>query len=589
MSQFSPLVEAFLVIEQPRQRVGHWAQVLAALDAPSAPPLAAVLAFYDPVLDHALINLRYDEMALGPHRLSYVVEIALLAEIGMIQPAELSDYERKRFLIERLARCTHQVMHRRDVVGALTELVKQIRGAKPKAAVGLKLPPPIPRAARGDTNDPVLLIPPKGTRDIDPTALPFGSAAGRAQVPANEPPKIIARSTRDDATQLQRPKRVGSEPPQRAGSEPPATAPSRTSSRNVIRREPSPVKIRLNSIADVDQEPPKQVTEPYLPTATGPAPSTMIYARYLRSGRWVPARIGALSLKGAALMTGALPRLQDHVDIALAFGAHRALVRGAVVKVSGALEQSSSGTATFSATFELDEAARRQLTGLLTAARAANVTIKPPPPRSTRRFPVDWPVSIATLRGAVKAEALDVSAQGMFVRPTVSLRLDETVNFSILLDDIGSPVAGRAKVVRQIGDADARACGLVPGFGLSIVDMGEADRMRWFGFLARIERRADKRVLIGASPERLSELQSTLAAAGYAVTGGTDPGALVQLASADARPADAVLIDAGWLQNGASASWVESLFSARNVPCVTMHGDPRRARTTIDRLLDVNV
>ncbi len=567
MSQFSPLVEAFLVIEQPRQRVGHWAQVLAALDAPSAPPLAAVLAFYDPVVDHALINLRYDEMALGPHRLSYVVEIALLAEIGMIQPAELSEYERKRFLIERLARCTHQVMHRRDVVGALTELVKQIRTAKPKAQVALKLPPPIPKAARGDTNDPVLLIPPKGTRDI-------------------EPPKIVARSTRDDATQLQRPKRVGSEPPQRAGSEPPAP---RTSSRNVIRREPSPVKIRLNSIADVDQEPPKQVTEPYLPTANGPAPSTMIYARYLRSGRWVPARIGALSLKGAALMTGALPRLQDHVDIALAFGAHRALVRGAVVKVSGALEQSSSGTATFSATFELDEAARRQLTGLLTAARAANVTIKPPPPRSTRRFPVDWPVSIATSRGAVKAEALDVSAQGMFVRPTLSLRLDETVNFSILLDDIGSPVAGRAKVVRQIGDADARACGLVPGFGLSIVDMGEADRMRWLGFLARIERRADKRVLIGASPERLTELQSTLAAAGYAVTGGTDPGALVQLASADARPADAVLIDAGWLQNGASASWVESLFSARNVPCVTMHGDPRRARTTIDRLLDVNV
>ncbi len=576
MSQFSPLVEAFLVIEQPRQRVGHWAQVLATLDAPSAPPLAAVLAFYDPVVDHALINLRYDEMALGPHRLSYVVEIALLAEIGMIQPAELSDYERKRFLIERLARCTHQVMHRRDVVGALTELVKQIRGAKPKPQVGLKLPPPIPRAARGDTDDPVLLVPARGTREID------------------DPPNIVARSTRDDATQLQRPHRAGSEPPQRAGSEPPQRAGSeppaaRTSSRNVIRREPSPVKIRLNSIADVDQEPPKQVTEPYLPTATGPVPSTMIYARYLRSGRWVPARIGALSLKGAALMTGALPRLQDHVDIALAFGAHRALVRGAVVKVSGALEQSSSGTATFSATFELDDAARRQLTGLLTAARAANVTIKPPPPRSTRRFPVDWPVSIATLRGAVKAEALDVSAQGMFVRPTISLRLDETVNFSILLDDIGSPVAGRAKVVRQIGDADARACGLVPGFGLSIVDMGEADRMRWFGFLARIERRADKRVLIGASPERLTELQSTLAAAGYAVTGGTDPGALVQLASADTRPADAVLIDAGWLQNGASASWVESLFSARNVPCVTMHGDPRRARTTIDRLLDVNV
>ena len=53
---------------------------------------------------------------------------------------------------------------------------------------------------------------------------------------------------------------------------------------------------------------------------------------------------------------------------------------------------------------------------------------------------------------------------------------------------------------------------------------------------------------------------------GYAVMGGTDPGALVPLAR-QARPFDAVLIDAGWLPPGASASWIESLFSARNVPC----------------------
>ena len=44
---------------------------------------------------------------------------------------------------------------------------------------------------------------------------------------------------------------------------------------------------------------------------------TMIYARYLRGGRWVPVRVGALSLKGAALLTGALPRLDDRVDVAL--------------------------------------------------------------------------------------------------------------------------------------------------------------------------------------------------------------------------------------------------------------------------------
>ena len=89
-------------------------------------------------------------------------------------------------------------------------------------------------------------------------------------------------------------------------------------------------------------------------------------------------------------------------------------------------------------------------------------------------------------------------------------------------------------------------------------------------------------------PARLSELQAGLASAGYAVTGGTDAGALVQLASAESRPVDAAMIDGGWLTPGTPAQWVESLFSARNVPCVTIHGaDGRRARATVDKLLSV--
>src|SRR5205807_1929642 len=68
-----------------------------------------------------------------------------------------------------------------------------------------------------------------------------------------------------------------------------------------------------------------------------------IYGRYLRGGRWVAIRIGALSLKGAALMTGALPRLHDRVDVALSFGSHRALVRGAVGKVSTVRETQATG------------------------------------------------------------------------------------------------------------------------------------------------------------------------------------------------------------------------------------------------------
>lgn len=46
---FQPLIEVFLLVEQPRQRLSHWTQALAPLDdAAGAPPVAAVDAYYDP-------------------------------------------------------------------------------------------------------------------------------------------------------------------------------------------------------------------------------------------------------------------------------------------------------------------------------------------------------------------------------------------------------------------------------------------------------------------------------------------------------------------------------------------------------------
>ena len=553
------LVEAYLLIEQPRQRLGHWCQALAALDSPMAPPLAAVTALYDPTSDQALLALKYDELALGEQRLSFVVEVALLAEVGMIQPDELSQAERRRFLTERITRCALQVSTQRSVIAALSELVKRIkeqRTAKPARSI----------APRGDTADPVLLVAAKGTRDNlqSPTVVENAPAVKPPPIPT----KALTAPTNRSRPNLIDTKEIDPAEQQRLATE--------TRVVDVEDRQPDPLP-----------PPPKKAggSGPYAPAPT----AGVIYARYLRSGRWVPVRVGALSLKGAALLAGALPRMDDQVDVALTYEGHRALVRGAVGKVSSIGEARQTGATTFSVSFELDDTARKQLTQLLTAARANNVTIKPPPPRSTRRFAVEWPIALGTTRGAIKAEALDVSVGGMFVRPNVALEMDSSLNFSLILDDGGAPVAGRGKVIRQVSADEAARCGLAPGFGIEIVEMGEADRMRWLGFLARIERRAEKRVLIGASPQRLGELQAALAACGYAVTGGTDPGALVQLANNSPRPADAALIDAGWLQNGASASWVESLFSARNVPCVTLHGDARRARMAVDRLLEVVV
>jgi len=592
---FPPLIEAFLIVEQPRQRLSHWTQALAPLDDGRAPPLATITAYYDPSSDQALLGLRYDELALGQERLAFVIEVALLAEIGMIQPAELSDGDRRRFLNERLSRCTMHVSDQRSVVGALSELVRRVREQKqsPKPLAHAATPPPIPAAnasmrPRGTTEDPVLLVQPKSTRDDLPRITRHSepqhsmNELKRSSAEPASPRGDYARHTRRDEfvhtpspNVIARPHRAEGLPleAQRMAAEP---RPQSDEVATMVGSLPAGAKRRADQLA----------AESYFSMGSGPTPPGIIYARYLRSGRWVPIRIGALSLKGAALMAGALPRLHDHVDIALSYSDHRALVRGSVRKVSSIEEVAMSGAATFTVAFELEDGSRQQLTSLLTAARTAQVTIKPPPPRGTRRYPVEWPVCLGTTRGAVRADALDISREGMFVRPIHPLTIDTVLNFSMVLDDGNSPVSGRAKVVRQIHEAEARTCGLAAGYGLQITEMNVDARSRWTQFLSRIERRAEKRVLIGATPARLTELQAALAAAGYAVTGGTDPGALVQLAGAH-RPVDAVLIDAGWLAPGTSQSWIESLFSARNVPCVTMQGDARRGRTAIDKLLSV--
>lgn len=583
-SPYPPLVDAYLIVDQPRQRLSHWSQALAPLDDPRAPALAAVTAYYDPQLDQALIGVRYDELALGERKLGFVVEIALLAEIGMIQPLELTEGDRKRFLGERLQRCSIHVTAQRTAVSALTELVRYLREQRPSPVRGqqpvVQIPPMAARASLTPSGE-VPVAPPvtsKGTRD-DLTPQPPAPrvtqpyAQGRQRTRAERAPTV-------DMPPLEA-QRLVAQSAQRARA--PAVALGGGGAVEALQARRSPIAPPAPPVGRSREAD----TEPYLPTTNGPVLPGMIYARYLRSGRWVPVRIGALSLKGAALLSGALPRTNDHVDIALTYGEHRALVRGSVSKVSTAEETSTTGTATFSVKFELDDASRRQLVALLTAARNTNVTIKPPPPRLARRFPVEWPVCLGTMRGAVRAEALDISRDGMFVRPIHALSLDANVNFSCVIDDGQAPLSGRAKVVRHVTAVNAQACGLVAGYGLKLVDMGEADRARWLEFLTRVERRTEKRVLVGASPARLAEIQNALAGSGYAVTGATDPGALVQLASTEPRPVDAALIDATWLAPGQSATWVESLFSARNVPCVTMHGDVRRARVMIDKLLSV--
>jgi hypothetical protein len=153
--------------------------------------------------------------------------------------------------------------------------------------------------------------------------------------------------------------------------------------------------------------------------------------------------------------------------------------------------------------------------------------------------------------------------------------------------DVGDPpIEVRARVARSVTPNDALARGLSPGFGLEIIDMSDGDRVRWQRFLSRVERRSVRSVLVGAAPTRLEALSRALADAGYAVASSADPGTLIRMADTGQVP-DVAVIDDSLLELGVSATWLEQQFTARGVPCITIHGEPLRARMVVDRLLAV--
>ena len=216
----------------------------------------------------------------------------------MVQPAELSDGERKRFLAERL-RALHdaRVRRQRSVVGALSELVRRIKDAA----------------------------------DPSPRASPPSSARRRRDRAAARRHRTIrscschAKGTRDNLGRPPSSKRRA----HRCSTTPRAAAePRRRPRRRSVRRRVDPSYARAcpscrrratsrTSVASATVAMPERIARrararriaESTPSRTRRRPTPgMIYARYLRSGRWVPMRVGALSLKGAALLTGALPR-----------------------------------------------------------------------------------------------------------------------------------------------------------------------------------------------------------------------------------------------------------------------------------------
>lgn len=585
MSSQANQLEVFLILDQPRRRLTHWVTVLARLAAPDVPPYLSVQAHYESKSDRAYLRLLYDSRQLGSNRLRFVQEVAELAEIKMVEPASWPISERTRFMNDRIAGCEVSVTDRRTVIETLSELARRARAAKGpvESSVATKLPvvEGRPSASRNDKPTRNLAVP-QPTDDV-PTSRRATSDHARGSLP--DIPVVIDDDLSKPIVDVEVQAMLRSQKvTARAPSPLPLPSPPTTAS---LRAE----KVTPEETVTVADDHRKERAESVAATGAFFAlegiepPPTTISARFLRGGRWLPARVGALSLRNGLFLSGATPRLDDQVHVALAFGDNAALVRGKVARLATA--EKDKGAAGFAVNFELDPGSQQQLVALLTAARSAKVTIKPPPPRVGRRFPVEWPVCFGTTRGAVRGDALDVSGCGMFVAPTRALDVGSNLSFSVVLDDGGAPVVGRVRVVRHVNEVEARRSSFAAGYGVAIDDLASGDAQRWAAFLTRVEKRSDRRILVGASPQRLAELSAGLGAAGYAVTGGSDAGAFVHLAESDRRPVDAAVIDPDWAGGGPSGAWLEALLGARNVPCVSTHGDARRARAVVDRLLQV--
>lgn len=320
-------------------------------------------------------------------------------------------------------------------------------------------------------------------------------------------------------------------------------------------------------------------------------PPAEIEVRFVRGGAWTAARLRALSLRGAYLVTGAPPRVGDSVDMVLSYGDSGALVRGAVYHVTTANDTQAGGSVGFAVRFPMDPSpTRSQLIALLTKARAAGVTIKPPPTRSSVRYPVCWPISLDALGGNSPnrhIDATDLSLSGMFLA-TQDMIGSRELSFSMPTDDQDQPpIKGVARIVRTITPQEARQRGIREGYGAEIVAMSDGDHERWHEFLDRVQKRTERRLLVGAAAARLDEIVRGLTAAGYSVTAGSDPGTLVRLAESESRPPDAAVIDISLSVQG-PGQWLEHVFAARNVPCVTVRGDAKRTRLVVDQLLGVS-
>lgn len=573
-----PIYEVFVVVHPVSTRITSLATTLAPLIDGAGPTVHAVDLFYRMAADTALFGICFDERTLDAGALRALDQASRGVGLRLLDPSRLDTNERRAFFEVRLPQFDACGRGLPSVRAAVTTLVG--RASSPTAL------------ARATPRDGT---PRLGSPGVASTPRAPGERLVVTVPPAPPPPR--PRTLPPAPSDESRPTAIGRIP----GAASHGTSPGRlalsveeraraVTALGIAPRGRTPGETRPMRAQRAGSEPPDVVVDAgaVLDPAHVPDGASVLDVRFLRGSEWVAARVRALSVRGAYIVTSAPPRLGDAVHVSLTFGGRTALMRGTVYHVTSAEDALSTGASGFAVRFpEYACPARQRLIEVLLAARNAGITVRPPPSRASVRFPVRWPVHLTGAPGPFRGEAHDVSSGGFFVATPQAIDLGDEIRFAMPLDVADAPVEGRARVARVQG-AEAAARGIAGGFGLQILDMDGEHRGAWSAFLARVRRRSEKRILVGAAPERLGELVSGLGAAGYAVTAGSDPGVLMRLAELDPNPPDAAVID-GRLANAAAPSgWLEQVFTARQVQCITLHGDVSHVRALVDRALLVD-
>lgn len=599
-----PIYEVFLVLHPVSSRFAELGHTLEHVIA-GEPPIEDLDLHYRASADTALLALHYDERLLDGDALRRLQDTARGAGFALVDPSQLPDSDRRTFFEARLPQfeaCGRGLRTAGEVCAALAARLGKPTGfarATPREGMPrLGSPgrlvvtvPPLPSLKQSLPVRPATLPPPPTMTPSEGTVLgkvaqrrPLGKA--RARTVTDRMGMTLAEQARQarraaEALRARDPESttdvvvVDVPPPVRDAPTEPV---------------PSAVPELLPEAAlDVHAAKTARLCGPHPRIGTDPVTElpAALDVRFLRGGDWVPARARALSAKGAYVVTSAPARLGDTVHVSVSCAGRTALVRGTVYHVTTADDALSTGASGFAVRFpEYACPARTHLIQVLLAARQAGITLRPPPTRTAVRFPVRWPVLLTVGGTSFRAEALDISSGGLFVATPRVIDVGADVRFTVTLDLAELPVEGRGRVSRS-QEADATARGMHEGVGVKIVMMADADRARWDAFLGRVRRRTEKKVLIGAGPGRVEELAAGLVGAGYTVTSGSDLGLLMRVAELDPCPPDLAVIDADFDRTAAPAGWIEQVFAARRVQCVTVQGDVRRARTTVDKLLDV--